>query len=140
MTGWFKTFLAGLQDSIVSCVSEDIAEYEGFGTLVPTAGMPELVNMCENQIMKNVAQYQSFSLLGVAIIFVVGVFIKLLSWTLESLMSWCQNRFEVVAPAISSGCLRHPFNFGDWRCRRKAELGTGQNVMARVPNTECDVK
>ncbi|KAG4433183.1 hypothetical protein IFR05_011343 [Cadophora sp. M221] len=100
VTGWFNTSLARLQDTIISWASKDIADYEGFATLVHPTEFPELANMCKNQIVKNVGQYQSFSVLGIAVIFAVGLLIILLSWILEPIVGWWQKRFR----GRSSGC------------------------------------
>lgn len=94
VTGWFNTSLATLQDRIVSFASKDLVGIEEIGSLHLPSGMPELLDMCHNQIIKNVGQYQSFSLLGLVMIFAIGSFIILLSWILEPIVGFFRKRLR----------------------------------------------
>lgn len=90
--GWFNASLVTLQDRVISYVSKDMTSMANVARLNVPSGFPELQSMCQNQAIKNIGAYQSFSMLGIGIIAVVGVFIIVLSWALEPLVGWVQNR------------------------------------------------
>lgn len=91
VSGWFNASLARLQQNVIEWVSKDPKELDGIADIVPPTGFPDYENMCQNQIVKNVGQYQTFSVTAIIIIFSVGLFIIVLSWVLEPLMGLCER-------------------------------------------------
>lgn len=90
LQGWFDTALARLQGAIVEYVSKDI---EGFAPYANLSVLPGDEWMCENQKIKAVGNYQSFSLMGIEIVAIVGALIILLSFILESIVGFFQKRW-----------------------------------------------
>jgi hypothetical protein len=89
--GWVSTSLSKLQSYVVEFAAnlvdpgpDGFVQIPGDG---PTA--QALKSMCSQQRIRNTGAYQTFSVLGLAIIIGVGSIIIILSWTLES----CVQRY-----------------------------------------------
>lgn len=111
---WFELTLASIQHSVVEFASKrytniiipaedsaDTTEADNDTEEDPSSGetaleismdfdgythvIPELESMAERQKIRNVAGYQTFSVMGLGLIFGVGCFIIVLSWIIEPL-------------------------------------------------------
>ena len=78
VTTWYQSLLANLQYQAVEFPNNA----EGTYPIVQADGILE--KQCYSQLVRNTAEYQSFSLSGVLIIVVVSAALIVLSWTLES--------------------------------------------------------
>jgi hypothetical protein len=133
--GWFDTHLAYHQGGILNMISRNISQFGPYADLLPytTANMND--TFCRNQIIRNAGQYQSFSVLGLCLIGVVGFLIILISFCIEPLVK-----------AIRSMLGRKTFKSESWitdfvlqqqRIAFEAEgMGTWSNIRGVVPLTE----
>lgn len=140
VTGWFSTSLARLQDTSISWASKDIADYEGFATFVHPTEFPELANMCKNQIVKNVGQHRPFSVLGIAVIFAVGLLIITLSWILEPVVGWCQKRSGGRSSSHEQWLLSSPLQLQRLTLQRESLRGQWTKCDDEVPIVEHGAK
>jgi hypothetical protein len=90
--GWFETSLATIQDRVNDYAYKDFERIPGTAKLVIPSESPELLAMCDQQIVRNVGSYQSFSMLGVGLIVAIGIVIILLSLCLETVVAFLQGR------------------------------------------------
>jgi hypothetical protein len=94
--GWFETSLAKLQSYMVEWTA-NLADLGPLGSVIvpsPAGGPVERasLDMCSNQRIRNTGAYQSFSFLGLMIVIGVGLTIMVLSWTVESCVSFVRSR------------------------------------------------
>jgi hypothetical protein len=92
VVGWFEMSLATIQDRIIDYAYKDFEAVPDNAKLVIPSQSPELLAMCDQQIVRNVGSYQSFSMLGLGIIVVIGSIIILLSLCLETVVAFFQRR------------------------------------------------
>jgi len=93
--GWFDTALAGLQAMTLSFVSKNSSGVAPWATIeFPVNGTAAGLHkaMCDQQVVRNIGAYQSFSVLGIGIILGVGLFIVILSLVLETIVGAFQSR------------------------------------------------
>lgn len=92
LKGWFDTALAHTQSKMINFASKDMEEVLP-GKLTLMNRDAEVRPMCDNQMIRAVGQYQSFSMMGIEIIIALGVFIVLLSFVLEYIVGFVQTRW-----------------------------------------------
>lgn len=92
LRGWFDTALARVQSSMVDFVSKDIAGFAQYANLTVWAGTTNVEAMCDNQKILAIGNYQSFSMMGVEIIAILGTFIIGLSFLLEKIVGFFQKK------------------------------------------------
>ncbi|KAK3998227.1 hypothetical protein QBC44DRAFT_376080 [Cladorrhinum sp. PSN332] len=92
LRAWFAEALAVHQLQVVAFASKDMEGLSPYGQIVH----PELDSLadklCESQIMRNTGGYQTFSVLGLALIGTIGFFIAVVSWVLESLVTFVRRK------------------------------------------------
>ena len=125
--GLFQMALAKLQaEAVAFARKENLGEYE---TLVyPDSVSAAWDRMCKSQKIRSTSAYQSFSILGIAIIVVVGIVIIMLSFFIDVLIFWCYRRLPFLRKYqykrrqyISDGQLQlqrmafEEAGYGDWR-------------------------
>jgi hypothetical protein len=92
LSGWFAVGLAAIQQAALEYATGP--QYLGTtGELVPPAPNDTLGRrLCHSQTFRSSGEVQSFSLLGVGVILVVGGIIILVSFCLETVVGWLQLR------------------------------------------------
>jgi hypothetical protein len=92
LSGWFAVGLAAIQQAALEYATGP--QYLGTtGELVPPAPNDTLgQRLCHSQTFRSSGEVQSFSLLGVVVILVVGGVIILVSFCLEPVVGWVQHR------------------------------------------------
>lgn len=90
--GWFEEALAAHQLDIMSFVSKSVDGLQPYGNVVMPDDKSGGRVLCEMQIMKNVGAYQTFSVLGLGIIAVVGVVICVVSLVLEGVVGFVRRK------------------------------------------------
>ena len=94
--GWFETSLAKLQAYVVEWAA-NLADLGPEGSVLapnPAGNAVDLaaLDMCSNQRIRNTGAYQSFSFLGLMIVICIGLTIMILSWTVESCVSFIRSK------------------------------------------------
>lgn len=102
---------------------------------MPPIGFPELLDMCNNQISKNVGQYQSLSVHGIAVVFAGGLFIIILSWILEPIVGWCQKRFGGHRFGQKQWLLTSPLQLQRLALQKEGLEGHWTKCDGEVPST-----
>lgn len=139
VSGWFNASLARLQQDIIGWVSKDATELVGFADLLPPTGYPDYENMCQNQVVKNVGQYQTFSVTAIIIIFSVGLFIIVLSWVLEPVVVWCEKRLGRYGPGSRQWLGTSPLQLQRLSLRHDEHFGW-KKCDSEIPVTDIGVK
>ena len=89
---WFKTALAAMQVQTLTFISKSV---EGLKPLrLARMETPELAATCDTQIIRNAGGYQSFSVLGVSLIIVIGMFIIVISLFLDTFVGYLRSTFN----------------------------------------------
>lgn len=89
---WFNTALARLQRSVVDfAVGPAYEEYLPYYLTNP--GYPAWDKVCHSQRVKNPGGFQSFSVLGVALVSTVGTLIILLGLCIDTVVGFIQKKF-----------------------------------------------
>ncbi|KAH8599574.1 hypothetical protein B0O99DRAFT_610838 [Bisporella sp. PMI_857] len=108
--GWFDTALSGLQAMMLSFASKNSSGIAPWGSIqlpINNTEAEAAKAMCKQQIVRNIGAYQSFSVLGIAIILSVGLLIILVSLVLDIVVGafqkhgWGEN-FKRVAWNLDS--------------------------------------
>lgn len=101
LKGWFDTCLANLQNQVVAFAAKDIDDRElyPYGNLTFYADQrSELETMCDQQIVRSVGGFQSFTMFGVVLIVAMGIAIVITSLCIDSVMKGCRryvgNRYK----------------------------------------------
>jgi len=101
VSNWFSTGLAKEQFWAVEWATQPrnfpdtpISQDPGW-KYTPPSNATQL-NQCKNQMMQlsSSTEHQSFSILGLSVIFVVGSAIIIVSLTVESVVGWFHDRFD----------------------------------------------
>lgn len=90
--GWFQVGLATLQQFLLETAIGPINIVESGGVLTPPGDDAERA-ICKRQTIRNASGYQNFSILGVAIILVLGVILIALGWGLDIVVGWIEKLF-----------------------------------------------
>jgi len=123
--GWFAVSLAGLQQALVERAFGPTDVTNSGGTIVyPTTDYGKA--LCNRQMIRGVSGYQNFSVLGVAIILVIGGTLVFLGLVIDDIVGFVQKIFGQHYGRLawtSDGYLQlqrlayEGAGFGDWeRC------------------------
>lgn len=91
LDGWFATSLASLQLYLYEKALGPVDVLENGGSISRPSNPYEQA-LCQRQMIRNVSGYQNFSTLGVAIILILGCFLVVLGWVIDSVVGWMQRR------------------------------------------------
>ena len=101
LDGWFETSLANLQNQVVAFATKEIDDLGlyPFGNLTFYGDeRSELEAMCDQQIIRSVGGFQSFTVFGVILIVALGVAIVIASLCVDSVMKgfrrYAGNRYK----------------------------------------------
>lgn len=93
LSSWFQVGLASIQQSVLEYATGPI-DLGQTGVIVRPNASDELgKRLCKSQSIRNSGQVQSFSILGMTLIFALGGFIILISLTMESAVGDMQRRW-----------------------------------------------
>lgn len=93
LSSWFQVGLASIQQSVLEYATGPI-DLGQTGVIVRPNASDELgKRLCKSQSIRNSGQVQSFSILGMTLIFALGGFIILISLTMESTVGAMQRRW-----------------------------------------------
>ena len=90
---WFSTSLARLQGEVLSFVVKDIDGLAPYAAPSEPTWISSFEAVCNNQIIRNMGGYQSFSMLGIILIIVLGVIIVITSLCIDSAVGLLRRRF-----------------------------------------------
>jgi hypothetical protein len=93
LSNWFAVCLATLQQYLVEKASGPTDVIESGGTITKPNDIYEEA-ICRRQMIRNVAGYQNFSTLGVAIILIVGSVLVILGLVIDTVTGWIQKRMQ----------------------------------------------
>ncbi|KAK4228626.1 hypothetical protein QBC38DRAFT_523468 [Podospora fimiseda] len=83
LKGWFDEALAMHQLESMAFASKSMDGMSPYAQVLQSKESSITNKLCKTQIMRNTGKYQTFSVLGLALIVSLGMFISILSWTLE---------------------------------------------------------
>lgn len=93
LSSWFQVGLASIQQSVLEYATGPI-DLGQTGVIVRPNASDELgQRLCKSQSIRNSGQVQSFSILGITLIFALGGLIILISLTMESTVGAMQRRW-----------------------------------------------
>ncbi|KAK3988883.1 hypothetical protein QBC44DRAFT_397504 [Cladorrhinum sp. PSN332] len=92
--GWFERALALQQLEVVRYATKDVGPsmVPHARLLSPKNGSRDETWMCDNQIMKSTGSYQTFSVLGMALVGTIGMLVAIVSWGLEAVVFWVRGK------------------------------------------------
>jgi hypothetical protein len=93
LSNWFAVGLATLQHYLVEKASGPTDVIESGGTITKPSNIYEEA-ICRRQMIRNVAGYQNFSTLGVAIILIVGSVLVILGLVIDTVTGCIQKRMR----------------------------------------------
>lgn len=91
-SSWFAITVAKLQEIPISWATGP--PYVPAGSTLIRASLPEDIQMCKSQIILSPGGTMSFSVLGIAVILIVGIFLMLLSLWLDSIMGYLRWKLQ----------------------------------------------
>ena len=91
-SSWFAITVAKLQEIPVRWATGP--SYVPAGSKVVRASLPEDIQMCKSQIILSPGGTISFSVLGIGIILIVGIFLMLLSLWLDSITGYARLKLQ----------------------------------------------
>lgn len=133
VSSWFAVSMAKLQQSVVQYATGPPHLATGSHLFRPTD--PINVAMCGSQKVRNSFNTISFSLLGVAIILIVGTMLILTNLILDLVVGWIQSRWNI-------GNYRHLQWISDDKLQlqrmayEEAGIGTWSGTTSAVPVTK----
>ena len=142
-SGWFNASLATLQSLVLSFVSKDMSGTERFANVTPPSEVPELNDMCNNQIIKNIGAYQTLSVLGIAVVAVIGTLIIVISWVVEPIVNGIRkskDRRRSRAPEANQWLLQSALHLYRLSSQAQGMGGDWSKCDDEVPVTRSDAK
>lgn len=124
VTIWFSTSLAKLQAYIVEWATAPKHIGPKSGLIADTPNDPIGKEMCRNQMVRQIWGYQSFSVLGIALILVIGGFLILLGMLVDTVAGWLpvnhktehRRRQWILEEKLQlQRAAYEGFNFGTWK-------------------------
>lgn len=130
--GWFETSLSTIQASIVAFANAPSPLPPGivFKLFEQSSGASDAAReQCSRQRIQNTGQFQSFSLLGIMLVIIIGVFILALSWGIEP----CLEKWQRISSTSQIKEFSENTTFGLLRQKHELEdqLQMAQAALAR---------
>lgn len=91
VSSWFAITVAKLQEIPIRWAT---GPYVPVGTKLDRASRPEEIQMCKSQMILSPGGTMSFSVLGIGVILIVGIFLMLLSLWLDSITGYVRWKFQ----------------------------------------------
>ena len=91
-SSWFAITVAKLQEIPITWATGP--SYVPDGSKLVRASLPEDIQMCKSQMILSPGGTMSFSVLGIAIILIVGIFLMLLSLWLDSITGYARRKLH----------------------------------------------
>ena len=139
LSGWFEASLARLQYLTLEYATGPISAIPGLEELLQEQSTKPSQKFCHSQLVKETQGTESFSVLGLGILYGVGGLIIIVSFVIEPLTARIQTRKVKRATGSSSADLEYAHARwvadGLLQLQRQALEGAGQGTWSRTSRT-----